>query len=79
MALNVEENHPLWLTIHQLLQDEIDDLTMLVSSAATSLQPQMLTHTAGGLETMKNFQTRLIDLRESAMRIQENVEKKKKK
>jgi hypothetical protein len=68
-AFSVPDEHPLLNAFHQLIQDELDDLITILSLPQTAEKPQLLTHTAGGLEVMRNFQARLVQIHEDTKRV----------
>jgi hypothetical protein len=68
-AFSVPDEHPLLNAFHQLIQDEIDDLITIISLPQTADKPQLLTHTAGGLEVMRNFQARLVQAHADTKRV----------
>ena len=72
----VNENHPVWRAVHQLLQDEIDNAVSQVSSPEAAVNPGAMAHTAGGVEWLRHFQLSLVNAQVQCARVKENDQKK---
>lgn len=68
---NVPMDHPLWTALHQELDDAISDLCDQVSSAPSRATGREFDeanrlHVAGGIEHLRLFQRRILDLQHRA-------------
>lgn len=64
--VNVPMDHPLWTAVHQELDDAISDLCDRVGQPPPELGHEARIHVAGGIEHLRLFQKRLLDLNRQA-------------
>lgn len=62
----VTEDTPIWRAVMQLLDDQIQNAQCQVSSPDMADKPGAMTHTAGGLEWLQQFQADLLASYEDA-------------
>jgi hypothetical protein len=66
-AFSVPKDMPLWRAIHQELDDSATDLVDLTAAAPIEQASELKRlHAAGGLDALRNFQRRLIELQHLA-------------
>jgi len=66
-ALSLTEENPTWKALECLLEEAIEESVQIVSTYQTAEKPGLLTHTAGGIEALREFRSRLRELRAKAM------------
>lgn len=66
-GMALADRHPTWLALEQLLGEAIEESVTIVSDHRTSEKPGLLTHTAGGIEALRDFRERLRSLRKEAL------------
>ena len=65
MALSqLGEDHPAWIAMNQVLQEQIDNAVAQVSAPQMSGEYGPLAHTAGGIEWLRAAQMALMDARD---------------
>lgn len=66
-GFSLTEDHPTWKALECVLEEAIEESVLIVSSYQTAEKPGLLTHTAGGIEALRELRGRLRELRAKAM------------
>lgn len=80
-ALAVDNDDPLWRAIHQLLDEAQTDAVDLVSarpapdsrSGLVTVSPDTRNFHAGGIDHLREFQTKLLDLQAAALKAEDRA------